>query len=252
MKKIFVLFFVCSVLSGTLLFSETLEQILAKNYESRGGLKKLKAIKTVVFEGKIFIPMQNLEFPVKMCQKKPNKLKMEATVMEKKIVQGYDGKKAWYINPMMGSEDPQEMTEDQAKEAIQQAESIDPLVDYKEMGCKLEYSGKEDMEGTEVYKLKMTRKDGRVEMFYLDTESGIELRTSSNIKRGESEILSESLFGDYKEVEGIMFPFAIEIKVNGQTTMKIAVASVKLNEKLEDSLFEMPAKKVEEKKEPEK
>jgi outer membrane lipoprotein-sorting protein len=243
MKKVFVLLIALSVLCGTLVFSETLDQILKKNYESRGGLKKLKQVKSFLFEGKIVIPMQGLEFPVKVWQKKPNLMRMEANVMEKMVIQAYNGKIAWWIMPFMGVNDPAEMPENEGKEVIQQAESLDPLVDYKEKGHKLELVGKEDMEGTEVFKLKLTEKDGRIVLFFLETDSCIEIKTATYIKRGEEENLVESFLGDYKEVEGIMFPFSVESKMNGNTVTKMAIESVKLNEKMDNSLFEMPAKK---------
>jgi outer membrane lipoprotein-sorting protein len=78
--------FIILILSccGALLFPETLEEILAKNYQTRGGLEKLKAIKTMEVEGKMVMAMQNMEMPITMWIKKPDKLRMEATIMEKK------------------------------------------------------------------------------------------------------------------------------------------------------------------------
>jgi outer membrane lipoprotein-sorting protein len=245
MKKIFVLVTVVLVLSYTLIFAETLDQILAKNYESRGGLKKIKSVKTSKFTGKMIIEMQGLEFPVEVWQKMPNLMRIEATVMEQKVIQAYNGKIAWWIMPFMGVTDPQEMPEAEGKELIQQAELVDPLVDYKKKGHKLELIGKEDLEGTEVYKLKLTTKKEKIVWFYLDTDSCIELKTSTYIKRGEAENLSETLLGDYKEIDGLMFAFSIEQKLNGSTVSKITVEEVKLNEKMDNSLFEMPAKKAE-------
>ena len=101
------------------------------------------------------------------------------------------------------------------KEIIEQAESLDLLVDYKDLGHKLEYVGKEDLEGTEVYKLKLTRKNGKEMLFYLDCETGIQLKSSSYRKREETENLVETVMGDYNEVDGIMMPFQIETKVDG-------------------------------------
>lgn len=250
MKKQFVFSILILFFCGALLFSETLEEILAKNYQSRGGLEKLKAIKTMKVEGKIVMTMQNMEMPITMWIKKPNKMRMEATFMEKKIVFAYDGQKAWMINPLMGSEEPQELPEDRSKEVTQQADSIFPLVDYKEKGHQLEYLGKEDMEGTEVYKLKMTKTDDKVLYFYLDTETGIELKISTYTKVRDKETLVETLMGDYKEVDGIMIPFSMEVKAAGMGQgQKMVFTSFKQNVTLEDSFFQMPPKKAPQKEE---
>lgn len=249
-KKLFVLIILISVLSGTLLFPETVEEILAKNYESRGGLEKLKAIKTVKSEGKMVMAMQNIEAPMTLWYKEPKKVRMEIAFMGKKTIAAYDGKIAWAIMPMAGSEDPRELPESQSKEITRMTNSITPLVDYKEEGNRLEYIGKEDMEGTEVYKLKMTKKDDTVIYFYLDTESGIELKTSMYSKTGEAETLVETLMGDYKEVDGIMFPFSMESKSAGiSAAPKMVIETITLNEDMEDSFFEMPPKKAPKKEE---
>jgi outer membrane lipoprotein-sorting protein len=165
-------------------------------------------------------------------------------------VVAFDGKKAWMINPMMGSEEPQELPEDRAKEVTQQADSIFPLVDYKEKGHQLEYLGKEDMEGTEVYKLKMTKTDEKVLYFYLDAETGIELKVSTYTKVRDKDTLVDTLMGDYKEVDGIMIPFSMEAKVAGtEQGQKIVFTSFKKNVTLEDSFFQMPPKKAAQKEE---
>ena len=242
MKRVSVVLIAVCVLAGAWLAAETLDEILAKNYESRGGLDKLQAIKTTRIKGKMMQSMMNMEFPMDLWYRKPNCIRMEAEFQGKKIVQGYDGKTVWWIMPFMGSEEPQEMPEAQAKEVIDMAESMDPLVDYKAQGHTLEFLGKEEMEGTEVYKLKLSRKNGKVTTFYLDTDSGIELKSTTYIKRGESEVLVESVFGDYQEVDGIMFPFSLESKMDGTTAMTLIFESYTLNEEMPDELFTMPAK----------
>lgn len=242
MKKNFFAIILIVCISAIGLYGESLEDVLKKNFEARGGLAKLKAVKTTVVEGKGL--RMGVEFPIKMIIKRPNKMIMEAEFMGKKIIQAYNGKVAWWIMPMMGIEEPTEMSGEQAKEVKQQAEMMDPLIWYKELGHKLELLGKEDLEGTEVYKLKLTRKDNNKEFFfYLDVESGIELKTSVYSKYNETEILVETFLGDYKEADGMMVPFQIQTKQGGQELMTITMTSYKFGVEVEDSVFELPAKK---------
>jgi outer membrane lipoprotein-sorting protein len=243
MKKYVVLILVIVGISGLNLFSETLDEVLAKNYESRGGLEKLKAIKTMTIEGKLIQGGGNLEIPLHLVSKKPNKMRMEVEFQGKKIVQAYDGKTAWWIMPFLGINEPKEMAEREAKETIEQAESLDLLVDYKDLGHQLELVGKEDLEGTDVYKLKLTRKNGKEVLFYLDCETGIQLRSSTYVKREESENLVETIMGDYNEVSGVIVPFQIETKVNGKSEVTMTFSKIKINEKVDDSIFEIPVKK---------
>lgn len=228
-------------LVGNVYAGETLEEILAKNYQARGGLEKLKSIKALYFEGKMVMPSaQGMEMTIKMWVKRPNMMRTESTVQGKKVVQAYDGKNAWWIMPFMGSEEPQLMPDTQAENMKEQAEGWDPLVNYKKLGYKLEYLGKDEVEGTEVYKLKLTKKNGRVVYYYLDTESGIEIKTEIYIKRGESEYKVETEFGDYKEVNGVMIPFYIENRANGNTVSQLTLQKVVINPEIDDSIFKMP------------
>src|SRR4030042_1893986 len=107
MKRIFVLVWSASLLGG-LLCAQTLDEILALNYQAHGGLDKLKAITAMKISGKIVIPEQGLEMPMVMWQKYPDKMRVESRFQDKKIVQAYDGQKAWGIMPFL-SEEPQEM-----------------------------------------------------------------------------------------------------------------------------------------------
>jgi len=241
MKKIFFLALAALFLGG-LLCAQTLDEILAKNYQAHGGLDKLKAMTAMKMSGKIVISAQGMEMPLVMWQKNPDKMRVESTFQEKTIVQAYDGQKAWWIMPFM-SPDPQEMSQEQAKLFKEQADFENPLVVFKEKGYKLELLGKEDMEGTPVFKLKLTKTDGKEIFFYLDVESGIELKSTLTLKIGETEAMTEIIYGDYKPVDGVMMPFYVENRMNGKAQMQMTMEAVEINPAIDDAMFAMPQKK---------
>ncbi|MCP4152094.1 MAG: outer membrane lipoprotein-sorting protein [bacterium] len=241
MKKCLIVVMILMMLGTMTMFgAETLEQILAKNYEAKGGLEKIKAIKTMTFEGKMI--QMSMELPIKGALKMPNKMRADVAFQDKKIVMAYDGETAWWIMPPMGITEPTEQAKEAAEDTKEQAEAFFPLVNYKKYGHKLELVGTEDMEGTEVYKLKMTKKNGKEVFFYLDCETGIDLKTAFYKKKEANEVLIETLLGDYKEVDGIMIAFQTDTKANGQPTGSMIFTSAKFNEKIDDSFFKMPAK----------
>ncbi len=238
MKKKVSLFLIFLLIVG-LAYSITLQEILKKNYEARGGLDKLKGIKTLYLEGKMVNTQQNAEMPIKMWYKIPNKMRFEIEMMGKKIVQAYDGEKAWWIMPFLGPE-PKLMPEEQAKSFKDQLNSFSPLVDYEKRGIKIEYVGKDDLEGTEVYKLKLTYKSGKVAYYYLDADSGIELMSEAFVSRGGEERKVQSIFSDYKEVNGVYFPFTIETKSGDMTAGSMTFSKILVNKDFPDSIFEFP------------
>ena len=245
------------------LIGQTVDEIIAKSVEARGGMEKLKALKSIRSTGKMEIG-PGIEAPGTMYLKRPNMARLEFTVQGLTAVQAYDGKSGWMIMPFTGKKDPEAMTADDTKEMEEDADIDGPLVDYKSKGHTVELLGKEKLEGTDAYKLKVTLKNGDIKTIYLDSDSYLEIKEEGKRMVRGSEQEFESALSDYREVDGLMFPFAIESGVKGsQQKQKLTIEKMELNVPVEDSNFKMPppapaaaakpaAPKPEDKKEPPK
>lgn len=234
-------------------FTQTTDEIIAKNLEAKGGLDKITAIKSGKATGKMM--NRGIEMPITMWYVKPDKIKMEMSFSDKKMTFAYDGKIAWQISPFSGSTDPQEMTGDMADNMKENIENLnDPLIDYEKKGHKVEFIGKDEMEGTEVLKLKLTLKSGKESTLFIDAETFIELKTVSINKTSDGqEMTIENVMGDYKPVAGVMMAHSISITMNGQESGSITFDSFEPNIQLPDDFFSMPPKTEQvEKKEEEK
>jgi outer membrane lipoprotein-sorting protein len=181
-----------------------------------------------------------------MWFKKPNQVKMEMVFQGATMIMAYDGNIAWQISPFTGSTDAQEMTGDQADQVKDSAEMMDePFINYEKKGYKIELMGKEDLEGTEVFKLRLTRKDGQVTDFFIDAENFIELKTSTTKKQQDgTEIKIDTILGDYKPVAGVMMPYSLSFSFN-RMSMNITLDAVEPNVELAEDFFSMPPKKTE-------
>jgi outer membrane lipoprotein-sorting protein len=245
--------FVLSVLFSMQASAQTVDELIKKNLDAKGGLQKLKAVKSVKITAKVI--QQGLEIPLVIQQKRPGMVRMDATFQGKSQSMAYDGQSGWKLDPFQGGTEPEKIAGDDLKEAEEQADIDGPLVDYKEKGHKVELVGKEDMEGTPVYKLKLTLKNGDVRNIFIDAENYLELKVNMKRKTPGGEIEIDQYVGNYKPVNGILFPFSLETKVKGQTANQITIEKVELDVPIDDSLFKMPAKpaekpKTEEKKPP--
>ncbi len=247
MKKLIIITIIVSLIfSAPFLFAEDLEKILSKNYEIRGGKKKLDALESIKFTGTMTI-LKKLECPLTLWRKAPDKTRLEAEIMGKSIVQAYNGKVLWWINPKSGTNEPEEMTDADRDEFVETARPIclDSLLDFRRNDHCLEYVGMDEVDGVPVYKLKMTESKDKTVLFYLDAESGIELKIVTRIKSKEGVDEYESNLGSYKSVDGLMFPFSIEFIFKGSDsnrtiTCETVFSSIELNKKMKDSLFDMP------------
>jgi outer membrane lipoprotein-sorting protein len=226
----------------------TVDQIVEKHTQAMGGMDKLKAIQSVTLTGKAMIAGQ-FEAPVVMKIKRPSSMRMEFTVQDKGFIQAFDGTTSWMVNPFMGSPDPQKANDEDTQQAKDDADFIEgPLVDYKTKGNTVELIGKEDVEGTPAYKLKITKKGGSVEYQYLDAQTFLEIRSSGKRKQQGQEAEFESSPSNYKPVNGVMMPYSLGQKVNGTAMFDLTIEKIEVNTPIDDSIFALPEKPKEEKK----
>ncbi|HEY4563002.1 MAG TPA: outer membrane lipoprotein-sorting protein [Thermoanaerobaculia bacterium] len=230
-------------LTGAAVQAQTADEIINKHLQARGGKDKIKAVQSERMTGKLVMG-QGMEAPVVMELARPNKMRMEFTLQGMTGIQAYDGKAGWSVMPFMGKTEPEAMSADDIKQAEDQADMDGMLVDYKEKGHQVEYVGKEDVEGTPAHKLKVTKKNGDVVNVYIDADSYMEIKQAGKVKVRGQEIEGQSTFGDFKTVDGLIFPFSIEQKAQGAPGgMTISISKIEVNPTLEASRFTMPAAK---------
>ncbi len=229
---------VLAVATSATAHAESVDDIIAKNIAARGG-DKLKAVETLRLTGKMVVG-PGIEAPFTIEIKKPGRLRFEITVQGMTIVQAADGDMGWTIQPMTGKKDAERMSPDDLKEAQDQADFEGPLVDYKKKGHKVELAGKEKVEGTDAYKLKVTKKNGDIEYIYLDADAFVEIKTEGKRMVRGTPVDFDSTSGDYKQVSGVMFPFAAEFGAKGEH-VKMSFSKIEVNPKIDDTRFKMPA-----------
>jgi outer membrane lipoprotein-sorting protein len=236
------------------LSAQTIDDIVAKNIAARGGLEKLKAVKSMKITGKTTIG-PGMEAPLVIETKRPNKVRLDIVVQGMTLSQAYDGKQGWLLNPFGGGQNAEPMSPEDLRDAEEQADMDGPLVDWKAKGHKVELVGKEKVEGTDTYKIKVQLKNGNTRYFYLDANSYLDIKTEGKRTVRGTERESEQSIGDYRDVRGLMIPHSMEGGIKGQPQkQKITIEKIELDVPIDDSRFAMPAKKDEpaEKKPPEK
>lgn len=224
--------------------AQTLDDIIALNLKSKGGIDKIKATTSVRMTGQIAATDpsgQQRKGTMTMLAKRPNLMRREAIVGGQKMINAFDGNSLWMA---VGGMPPQEAPGPQAAYAKQDAEFDSVFVDYKEKGHKIELVGKEKVGGADAYRLRVTKKGGPPQDYYLDAATGLEKKISISLdaaQRGAAMTIVTEL-SDYREVEGRMVPFSIRQLVNGTPTAATTIDNIEFNVPLDDSAFKMPPK----------
>jgi outer membrane lipoprotein-sorting protein len=223
--------------------AQTAEEIVAKNLKAKGGVEKLKAMNSVKITGTI--SAQGMEMSMTTWAKRPNLIRREMQVQDKRSVTGFDGLTVWAIDPMLtGSDQPQELTGPMAQMTKDDADFDGVLVDYKEKGHKVELVGTETLDGKKVHHLKITKKNGQIQQYYIDADSGVEVRTVMSVQMGPApaaEITTD--LSNYQVVDGLSVPFSMKQTMNGSVAAEVKIEKVEFNLPIEESMFKMPGKK---------
>ncbi len=226
-------------------FAYTADELAARNVQAKGGIDNIHAIKSLRLTGNMRVQQDTLELGFVSLVKQPGAVRYEASLQGLTQVQAFDGTQAWQINPFQGRKDPEKLSADDAKGLGEDAADFaGPLVDYKAKGYTLDYLGREDIDGTDAYKLRVTRTNGDITTVYLDPDYFLEIRTIN--RRIEHGVPVETVvdYGDYEKVAGVFLPFSQESAVKGSNDrQKVQFDKAEANVDAADGMFQFPAAK---------
>ena len=220
---------------------ETVDTLVAKNTEAKGGAQALGAVTSLKLQGKIVVNDGKLELGYLLVKKRPGAVREETTLQGMTRIDAFDGTEGWKISPFQGLKDPEKVSADDAKELIEDAEIDGPLINWKEKGSTVEYLGTEDMEGTMAHKLRVVRKNGDINYVYLDPDAFLEIRIITQRLENGARVESETDLGDYEKINGVYFPFSLEGGPKGSTDkQKIIFDKAEANTPIDDAAFKFP------------
>ncbi|MBC7796716.1 MAG: hypothetical protein H7Z37_07585, partial [Pyrinomonadaceae bacterium] len=108
-------------------------------------------------------------------------------------------------------------------------------------GNKVEYVGMDAVDGTDVYKLKVTLPSGTIKHYYMDTDYNVPIKIETKRMIRGAEIESETIIGDYKEVGGVYFAHSFESGAKGSPNKAtVTIEKIEINVPLDDSRFMKP------------
>lgn len=241
--------FLLLLFTSTSLTAQTADEIIQNYFENTGGYENWDDLEGVKMTG--VAKTQGMDIPIEIYQLEDGKQLIKIDVQGQQLTQlAFDGETAWTTNFMTMK--PEKSDSETTENIKRQANDFpSPFFDYKEKGYELELMGTETMEGTEVYKMKLTQEpvlvDGKeepnVSYYYFDTENNVIIASENEIKMGPMKgQTNKSTLSGYQEVDGLYFPF--DLTMMGSS---ISIEKIELNPEIDDDMFEFP--EAEEKKE---
>ena len=219
--------------------AQTVDSLIARLLEARGGAERLEAIETLFMSGRA-ITRPGQEALVTREVRPPGRIRTEFYHQGVTSIFACDGSKCWYVDPMGGVFEAELMSPIDAALAIQQAD-IQGIIDWKAKGYSVELLGTETIDGREAYALKVTSSAGAVFTSYLDAETALVVRRESTRTFRGRTIGVETTFSDFRSVGGVVFSHSIRSQAEGQLeSLEVVVEKIEINPPIDDARFEMP------------
>ncbi len=197
------------------------------NYvEAIGGKEKLLLIKDI--STKSGMTMQGMNLDINISQKMPNKMLVETlmggNVMSKQV---FDGITAKVKSPMGEQELTGAELDDMKVQSTMHAELF-----LEDMGVTVELKGAEEVDGKAAWKVEVTTPTGKKSVDFYDQKNGLKLKSVT--QQGQMSI--SILYSDYREIEGVLFPFMMTQSV-GPQSFDVIVKTIDVNKGIDDSVF---------------
>lgn len=227
--------------------AQSADKIITEYFEVTGGAKNWEKLKGVQMEAKV--NQGGMEIPITVIQMADSRELISIELQGQEFVQSaYDGKSLWSTNfqTMKPEKADEETLINKQKE---DGDFPDALFHYKKNGYTAEYVGKETIDGTECHKIKLTKKpqivDGKevenVEYYYFDTDSNILIAVEAEITSGPAKgAISQAMFSDYQEVDGLYFPFSLTQGVKDQGSQPLEITKITTNPDVSGRNFSFP------------
>ncbi|ETN94624.1 M16 family metallopeptidase [Zhouia amylolytica] len=203
----------------------TANNVVEKYLKAIGGVDKLKMVKSIYKTAEAEMQGMSINMEVKTT---PNNqmavdIKMMGNSLNKQVVNGDKG-----YTVVQGQR--KEMSEEDLKSSKLTATTFPELKYINNSDISL--NGIENVDGQDAYALKVSDK---LTSFY-SIESGLKVKDLISTKQNGQDFSSSIYYNNYKEVDGIKFPYTMS-QTFGPQKMDFEVKEIKINEGVSDADF---------------
>jgi len=232
MKQLSILFLAGALLAGTAAKAQNVDEIVKKHNEAMGGIDAWKKISSIKYVGSVNANGQEIGVVKTTVAGKGSRSDIE--VMGMKGFSIITPTAGWNFFPFgNGQTKPEPMTADDVKQGQDELDIMDELMTIQEKGAKVEYIGKDDVDGTECFKLKYTDKDAQVSTMYIDPATYYTIRQVQKVKANGQDTEQTITLGNFQKLpEGIVVPMNMSTG-NGD----VKITKVEVNTVNDDSIF---------------
>ena len=213
------------------------KEIVAAAVQAHGGLEKLKAVKNVVSNANVtFKPLTGpMNLNVVITQVYPDKFRQDMSYPQGNVSIVFDGENAVFISPNGMQPTPPETTV-QMKDAVFR-DTVPLLIHLSQNDVTVQYSGTEDVNGKKSSVLLVKMPSGEMLKIFVSEETHLVVKIAYRQTQQGTTANLETIYSDYRELEGVMFPFSYVQYIDEEQHTKNNVSTLKVNTDIDESLF---------------
>ncbi|WP_040497197.1 insulinase family protein [Fulvivirga imtechensis] len=209
----------------------TAEKVIDNYISALGGEEKLSSVKAIKMD--MSAEMMGNAIDMKVIKKVPEKLLIEVSmggnVMSKQLLNDDEA-----VVMQMGNKVP---VNEEAKEQLLLASYPFPALQYEKLGVKIELTGVEKIDGKDAYAIEVTYPSGSKLIEYYDAGSGLKVQETKTQKTPQGEMSLSTTYSDYKEVDGIKFPYLVVQPMGGGMKLNVKTQNIEINPEVGEDTF---------------
>lgn len=229
MKRLFLSLLVLA--SAFTVKAQTADEVIAKHIAAIGGADNWKKVNSMKMEGVLQVQGTDVNVTVTILHGKG--MRQDISVMGMTGYEIVTPTEGWNFMPFQGQTEPEAKTPEELAESQDELDAQGGLIDYTAKGHKVELIGKEDVEGTECFKLKVTKKGGSVSTLFFDPKTFYIIQSKTIQKANGQEMEVTTSFSNYETLpEGIVVAKSMTLPFGEMNMSKVSV-----NIPVEESFF---------------
>lgn len=213
----------------------TADEVVGKSLDAIGGKDAISQVKSITMDTDVQVMGNDAPGTVTIVDGVG--YKSETDFNGSKIVQCYNDKGGWQVNPMAGAADPTPMSDDEYKAGKEGMFVGGGLYDYAARGSKVDLVPGDA--GT--YKIKLTTKDNSATTYVIDAKTFL---VKSTVRKGQmqgQDVDITTSYSDYRKTDvGYLMPYQMDLDFGGQFQLTIAIKKAELNKTIDPAIFAMP------------
>jgi hypothetical protein len=218
--------------------SPSVESLVARHLEARGGRERLAAVRSLVASGRLVSGASESTFTLTWVR--PDRARLELVTGPRRMIEVVTGAGAWWIAPDATPPQSGLLPPDAAREIAERGDVDGILAHWRERGYTAALGGEEEIGGERVATVDLARGGGETHRLSLSLRTSLVLRRISRWGGGGTGVEVEARFSDFRTVSGVVIPFAIERRTGGELLHRIVVERVRLDPTVDPALFVPP------------